>query len=97
MSDPSHPVNAALVKEFGVYPPGCFVKLISGETAMVVQRGPSVMASVVAALSDVRGRPHPTPVRRETTERCHAVASVVPARNVHCRFAAQDVAVMALA
>ena len=42
MYDPGNSMTAALVKEFGVYPPGCFVKLVSGETAVVVKRGPSV-------------------------------------------------------
>ena len=39
MQDPGHPICAALVKEFGVYPPGCFVTLASGETGVVVKRG----------------------------------------------------------
>ena len=43
MYDPGNSMTAALVKEFGVYPPGCFVKLVSGETAVVVKRGPSVV------------------------------------------------------
>jgi HD-GYP domain-containing protein (c-di-GMP phosphodiesterase class II) len=34
-----HPLAVALIKEFGIYPPGCFVKLHSGEAAIVVQRG----------------------------------------------------------
>jgi hypothetical protein len=29
-------MTAALVKEFGIYPPGCFVRLASGELAMVI-------------------------------------------------------------
>jgi hypothetical protein len=39
MQDPGHPMTAALVKEFGIYPPGCYVRLVSGEMGVVVQRG----------------------------------------------------------
>ena len=35
MQDPGHPMTAALVKEFGIYPPGCHVRLASGELAVV--------------------------------------------------------------
>ena len=31
MQDPGHPMTAALAKEFGVYPPGCHVALVTGE------------------------------------------------------------------
>ena len=33
------PVSAAIIKEFGIYPPGEFVQLKSGELAVVVRRG----------------------------------------------------------
>ncbi|MEO7245132.1 MAG: HD domain-containing phosphohydrolase, partial [Rubrivivax sp.] len=46
MQDPGHPICAALVKEFGIYPPGCFVTLASGETGVVVKRGSTVMTPV---------------------------------------------------
>ena len=50
MQDPGHPVCSALVKEFGVYPPGCFVTLASGETGVVIKRGSTVMSPIVALL-----------------------------------------------
>lgn len=82
MDDPSSPIHAAVVKEFGVYPPGCFVQLASGETGIVVARGPTVMAPVVAVLADERGTPLGASVRRDTTERGRAVAQVLPARSM---------------
>ncbi|MBC7941686.1 MAG: hypothetical protein H7Z19_18360, partial [Chitinophagaceae bacterium] len=48
MEDPGHPMTAALVKEFGIYPPGCHVRLASGELAIVVARGPGITTPVVA-------------------------------------------------
>lgn len=77
MQDPGHPMTAALVKEFGIYPPGCHVRLASGEVAVVVGRGATITAPLVACLSNARGAPLPHPIRRETTDRAHAVMAVV--------------------
>lgn len=82
MQDPGHPVCAALVKEFGVYPPGCFVALASGETGVVVQRGNTVMTPIVAALTNRYGAPLREPVRRDTMLPLHAIVGVLPARQV---------------
>jgi hypothetical protein len=82
MQDPGHPVCAALVKEFGVYPPGCFVALASGETGVVVKRGPTVMTPIVAALTNAYGAPLREPVRRDTMMPLHAIVGVLPARQV---------------
>lgn len=82
MSDPGHPMVAALVKEFGLYPPGCFVILASGETAMVVQRGAAVNNPIVTVLGTARGEPCPEPLRRDTSFPAYAVKSVLPARHL---------------
>jgi HD-GYP domain-containing protein (c-di-GMP phosphodiesterase class II) len=83
MQDPGHPMTAALVKEFGIYPPGSFVRLASGELAIVVARGPVITAPVVACLTNERGMPLATPLRRETTAKAHAVAGAVGERSVN--------------
>ena len=77
MQDPGHPMTAALVKEFGIYPPGCHVRLASGELAVVVARGATITAPVVACLTNSRGASLAVPLRRDTSERAHAVAGVV--------------------
>jgi HD-GYP domain-containing protein (c-di-GMP phosphodiesterase class II) len=82
MRDPGHPVCAALVKEFGVYPPGCFVALASGETGVVVARGSTVMTPLVAAMTNGYGAPLPEPVRRDTRQPLHAILGVLPARQM---------------
>ncbi len=94
MSDPSSPINAALVKELGVYPPGCFVSLASGETGIVVKRGPTVMAPVVAAMTNRYGEVHPEPVRRDTSQPMHAIVGVLAARSVKVRVAPEALATM---
>ena len=85
MQDPGHPMTAALVKEFGIYPPGCHVRLASGELAVVVARGASITAPMVACLTNERGMPLPAPVRRETSDRKHAVMAVVGQASVNVR------------
>lgn len=87
MQDPGHPVCAALVKEFGVYPPGCFVALASGETGVVVKRGPTVMTPIVAAVTNAYGSPLREPVRRETMMPLHAIVGVLPARQMRAPVA----------
>ena len=82
MQDRGHTVTMALVKEFGIYPPGCFVRLVSGELALVVARGPTITAPVVACLTNERGATRPTPVRRQTTVKGSAVHSVVAAESL---------------
>jgi HD-GYP domain-containing protein (c-di-GMP phosphodiesterase class II) len=85
MQDPGHPMTAALVKEFGIYPPGCHVRLASGELAVVVARGATITTPVVACLTNELGVPLPAPLRRETTARAHAVVAVVGEASVGMR------------
>jgi HD-GYP domain-containing protein (c-di-GMP phosphodiesterase class II) len=97
MRDPANPITAALVKEFGVYPPGCFVTLASGETGVVVKRGPTVMAPVVAVMANRYGEPLSEPVRRDSSQPGHAVVSVRPAAEMKIRAAPEKLALLAAA
>ncbi|MEO8059152.1 MAG: HD domain-containing phosphohydrolase [Burkholderiales bacterium] len=65
---PRDPTTAALIKEFGLYPPGCFVKLASGETGIVVRRGPSAHTPEVATVTTARGAALSEPLRRDTRQ-----------------------------
>ena len=83
------PLALHLVKELGLYPPGCFVRTASGETAVVLRRGASANAPQVAALTNKRGDALQTPIRRDTgllPE--HAIAAVVPDKEVKVRMQA---------
>ena len=80
-----HPLAAALIKEFGIYPPGCFVRLASGEIAIVVQRGQTVSTPVVACLTNVAGQPMMKPQRRETTDKANAIVALVADADVMVR------------
>ncbi len=85
MSEPGHPMIAALVKEFGLYPPGCFVMLASGEIGMVVRRGHAVNNPIVAVMTTAKGTPCAEPLRRDTSFPAYAVKSVLPARHMPVR------------
>lgn len=61
-------ISTAIIKEFGIYPPGDFVKLASGELGLAVQRTDNVKAPIVAVITDTAGRPIPSTVRRDTRE-----------------------------
>ncbi len=97
MNDPGNSMTAALVKEFGVYPPGCFVKLVSGETAVVVKRGLTVVTPLAAALTTSGGLALTDPLPRDTSKREHAIAGVVGMEAVSVRIAPEKLMKLALA
>lgn len=81
------PFALALVKTLGIYPPGCHVRLVSGEIAVVIRRGESPGSPLVACVTNKRGDALQTPIRRDTSLlQDHHVAAVVPDRDVKVRF-----------
>ena len=91
----SDPTALALVKEFGIYPPGCYVRLASGEIGVVVKRGEQANAPVVAALVDRRGDALMEPVRRSTASPEHAITEVVDEKTVRVRVSAEKLVALA--
>lgn len=61
-----NPIPGMIIKETGIYPPGSFVKLANGETALVVRRGESASAPTVVSLSSGEGIPYMEPRERST-------------------------------
>ncbi len=86
MQDPGHPMTAALVKEFGIYPPGCYVRLSNGETGVVVERGPTVTSPIVACLTSNRGAPLPAPLRVDTSLKRFQIQCVIGEGSVQTRL-----------
>lgn len=84
-----HPMAALLIKEFGIYPPGCFVKLASGETAIVVRRGANANTPMAAAITNRHGVPLPDTPRRDTSQPQFAVVATVSPRTVMVRVPAE--------
>ena len=78
-------VGAAFVKALGVYIPGSYVRLASGEVAVVVRRGRRANTPVVFAIIGRQGLPLGEPALRDTSERSHEVKGSVPADEVKVR------------
>ncbi len=75
-------IAAAVIKEFGLYPPGIFVRLANGEVAIAVARGNAVNKPIVAVLMSRSGEAPVRSIRRDTTEPRYAVVSVINGANV---------------
>lgn len=71
------PFATALIKEFGIYPPGDFVRLKSGELAVVVRRGASAKSPQVAAITDRNGTPIVAAPRRDTASPDYVIVGPV--------------------
>lgn len=70
-------LSTALIKVFGIYPPGEFVKLASGELGLVIERTDNVRSPVVAAITNSQGQPTPRTARRSTLDPAFAISAVV--------------------
>jgi HD-GYP domain-containing protein (c-di-GMP phosphodiesterase class II) len=68
---------ANFVRVLGIYPPGSFVKLASGEIAIVTKRTKNSRAPIVHALLAPRGSPLPFPHKRETEHERYAIREAV--------------------
>lgn len=75
--NPGNPVATVLIKEFGLYPPGTFVKLASGETGIVSRRGPSAHAPQVTLTANARGVALNEPVQRDTSKLGYGIVAVL--------------------
>lgn len=89
VENPDEPLAAMLIKEFGIYPPGTLVRLVSGELGIVVRRGLHANLPVVATLTDARGRALGAPVLRDTARPEHAVSDSVTEPAARLRIAPQ--------
>jgi len=79
-------MTAALIKEFGLYPPGCAVRLKSGEVGVVMRRGGGVNTPIVAILLDRSGDPLMTPGRRDTSKDGFGIVAVIPSSSLKVRI-----------
>ncbi len=70
-------IGGALLKAVGLYPPGSFVALASGEIGIVIGRGRRANLPMVAALVAASGAPLGTPALRDTLDKRFAVKSAV--------------------
>lgn len=69
-------LGVAVTKAIGIYPPGSFVSLVSGEMAIVLRRGARASQPVVASLMGSNRRILSMPVVRDTAGSLHHVKGV---------------------
>jgi HD-GYP domain-containing protein (c-di-GMP phosphodiesterase class II) len=67
----------AIIKEFGIYPPGELVKLKTGELAVVTRRTASANTPIASSITDRTGVPVLNIVRRDTSRPEHAITGLV--------------------
>lgn len=69
--------GAALIKAVGIYHPGCFVRLRSGEVAVVLQRGPNTAIPKVAVVLNRQALATVEPIIRDTAVPAYAIEAHV--------------------
>jgi len=77
--DKGGPMSMAVIKELGIYPPGDFVQLASGELGVVMRRGAEARTPLVAAVSDTLGRNVTHTLQRDTSDPAYAVTGTAAA------------------
>lgn len=78
-------MGVVLIKEIGIYPPGDFVKLKSGELAVVIRRSDNPKAPLVACITDAAGKPGVHTVHRDTARPGFEVVGLVPDKTLALR------------
>jgi hypothetical protein len=71
-------VNRALVRALGLCPPGVFVRMDNGDTALVLRRGTATNHPLVASLLDRSGKSYPKPSIYETAGGKPRIESSLP-------------------
>lgn len=78
-------IGGALLKSVGLYPPGSFVELVSGEVGIVVARGRSANLPFVASLVSATGSPLVEPALRNTIDSRYTVRGALASHLVKVR------------
>lgn len=76
----------AIIQATGIYPPGSFVRLSSGEVAVVLRHGAHAKAPKVASIVSKSGTPLVDPTLRDTRMRPHDVTGGVAPHEVRVRL-----------
>ena len=75
-------VGAAIIKAVGIYRPGSFVKLASGEVGLVIRRDGNTTTPVVAVVLNRNNVPVVAMAIRDTSDKKYAVISSMPSSTV---------------
>jgi HD-GYP domain-containing protein (c-di-GMP phosphodiesterase class II) len=82
----NNPYASAIIKQMGIFPPGTFVKLANGDTAVVVRPGDTANTPHVHSLISSDGWVFPETKPRDTSKPEFKVVSAVPRGNVMIRL-----------
>jgi hypothetical protein len=82
--------GTAIIKAAGIYPPGCFVKLATGEIAIVLKRGVRSNAPLVASVIGGKGMPLSKPMVRDTRHKANEVTGTAPPHEVKVRLSVAE-------
>lgn len=80
------PIGALFIKTLGIYIPGSYVRLASGEVGVVVRRGRKANTPMIYALLNRQGLPLGEPALRDTRDPGCEVVAGVEAESVKVRF-----------
>ncbi len=86
------PLAAALIKAFGIFPPGSRVKLASGELGVVVRNGEKAYHPIVATLTHASGEPRRTPLMRDSASDVHRVVALLSEQAMPMRLTDEQIA-----
>lgn len=78
--------GAAIIKACGIYPPGSYVRLASGEVGVVVRRGRRANEPVVAGIVSKVGTPLVEPALRDIRRPAFAITGAVAPHDVKLRL-----------
>jgi HD-GYP domain-containing protein (c-di-GMP phosphodiesterase class II) len=81
--EPQDDVGHSLVRVVGLYPPGTYVRLESGEVAVVMRRSTHANLPHVAIVIDDAGRPVGQPRLHRTSQNAPQISAAIAASSVH--------------
>lgn len=84
--DHGGPLSGALIKVFGIYPPGDLVKLACGEIGVVMRRGASAKCPIVATITDSNGKPTVKTTQRDSSEATFAIVGNIADKSLVARM-----------
>ncbi len=87
-----NPLGQAVIKSFGIFPPGSCVKLASGELGVVARNGEKAYHPKVAVLTTADGLPRLSAVTRNSASAEHAVVALLPLHAMPMRLSPEKLA-----
>jgi HD-GYP domain-containing protein (c-di-GMP phosphodiesterase class II) len=85
-ADKSEDVGHSLIRVVGLYPPGSFVRMDTGEVAVVMRRSTNANLPHVAVVMDIRGNPQRQPHLLITSANDTKIEAALAASAVHLRL-----------